>query len=136
MKKKTETAFKGFVHTIIFSGDEVSSTNSKNRVGNSPRHSKLHIAECPVEVTTAGLYNSNVNDSTSIDAEDSADLTGTAHDMINKTTHVFLSFFLLLCMFYVENKGNKIRYDKRLRRCQQQVETIYLSIAHRASNKH
>merc|ERR1719400_1212937 len=57
-------------------GDEVSSTNSKNRVGNSPRHSKLHIAECPVEATTTGLYNSNVNDSTSIDTEDPADLTG------------------------------------------------------------
>jgi len=57
-------------------GDEVSSANSKNRVGNSPRHSKLHIAECPVEVATTGLYNSNINDSTNIDAEESADLTG------------------------------------------------------------
>ena len=105
--------FQGFFHNIIFSGDEVSSANSKNRVGNSPRHSKLHIAECPVEVATTGLYNSTINDSTSIDAEDSADLTGTAHDLINKNTPVLLSFFLLPCMFYVENNGYKIRYDNR-----------------------
>ena len=105
--------FEGFFHAIIFSGDEVSSTNSKNRVGNSPRHSKLHIAECPVEATTTGLYNSNVNDSTSIDAEDPADLTGTAHDLIYKVTPMFLSSNVLLCMFSVENMGNKIRYDKR-----------------------
>ena len=110
----TETAFKGFFHTIIFTGDEANSINSKNRVGNSPRHSKLHIAECPVEVTTTGLYNSNVNDSTSIDAEDSADLTGTAHDLINKNTPVFLPSFLLPCMFYVETVGYKIRYREFL----------------------
>ena len=96
-----------FFHAIIFSGDEVSSTNSKNRVGNSPRHSKLHIAECPVEATTTGLYNSNINDLTSIDAEDSADLTGTAYDLINKDTPVFLSSVSLPCMFGVENMGTK-----------------------------
>ena len=102
-----------FFYNIIFSGDEVSSANSKNRVGNSPRHSKLHIAECPVEVANTGLYNSNINDSTNIDAEESADLTGTALNLINKNTPVLLSFFLLPCMFYVENNGYKIRYDKR-----------------------
>ena len=66
-----------------------------------------------MEATTTGLYNSNVNDSTSIDAEDTADLTGTAHDLINKDAPVFLSSVLLPCMFSVENLGSKIRYDKR-----------------------
>ena len=66
-----------------------------------------------MEATTTGLYNSNVNDSTSIDAEDPADFTGTADDLINKDTPVFLFSGLLPCMFSVENMGNKIRYDKR-----------------------
>ena len=76
-----------FKCTINIIGKNSTTANRKGAAATpcspSPKHSKLHIAECPIGVATEALYNSNPHDIASKEVEDASKIPEIIHNSMN-----------------------------------------------------